>query len=105
MVPDLPLARGVPITWLLPPHYTTKRLLPSSSDSYGQLDSQGRKGTVTYALLRTCYERSEGMQKEAVSISGDRIRTRESNEIACIQAKDRTTGRTEVAACIKVVEV
>ncbi|XP_062106942.1 nuclear pore complex protein GP210 isoform X1 [Humulus lupulus] len=105
VVPELPLALGVPITWILPPHYTTKSLLPSSSESYSQWDNQSRKGTILYSLLRSFYEKSEVVQKDAISIDGDRIRTTECNNIACIQAKDRTTGRTEVAACIKVVEV
>lgn len=104
VVPDLPLALGVPITWLLPPHYTTKSLLPSSSDSYSQWDGQSRKGTIVYSLLRNCYEK-EMVKKDAISIEGDKIRTTESNNIACIQAKDRMSGRTEVAACIKVIEV
>ncbi|KAF4381614.1 hypothetical protein F8388_021242 [Cannabis sativa] len=105
VVPELPLALGVPITWVLPPHYTTKSLLLSSSDSYSQWDSQSRKGTILYSLLRTFYEKGEAVPKDAISIDGDRIRTAESNNIACIQAKDRTTGRTEVAACVKVTEV
>ncbi|EXC20346.1 hypothetical protein L484_020567 [Morus notabilis] len=105
VVPDLPLALGVPITWVLPPHYTTKSLLPSSSESYSQWDGQSRKGTITYSLLRSCYEKNEIVQKDSISVQGDRIRTTESNSIACIQGKDRTTGRTEIAACIKVIEV
>ncbi|XP_006598157.1 nuclear pore complex protein GP210 isoform X3 [Glycine max] len=30
---------------------------------------------------------------------------KKSNNLACIQAKDRTTGRTEIASCVKVVEI
>lgn len=105
VVPDLPLALGVPITWVLPPHYTMRSVLPSSSESHSQWDSQSRKGTIVYSLLRNFYEKSEVVQKDTISIDGDRVRTTESNNIACIQAKDRTTGRTDVAACIKVVEV
>ena len=104
-MPDLPLALGVPITWVLPPHYTTKTVLPSSSESYSHSDGQSLKGTIIYSLLRNFYEKSEAIQKDAISIDGDRVRTTESNNIACIRAKDRSTGRTEVAACIKVVEV
>ncbi|KAH7510680.1 hypothetical protein FEM48_ZijujUnG0099600 [Ziziphus jujuba var. spinosa] len=105
VVPELPLALGVPITWILPPHYTTTSLLPYSSESYGHLDSQSRKGTIIYSLLRNCYEKKEVMEKDVISIDKDRIKTTDSNSIACIQAKDRTTGRTEIAACVKVVEV
>ncbi|KAE8021482.1 hypothetical protein FH972_007367 [Carpinus fangiana] len=104
VVPDLPLALGVPITWVLPPHYTTTNLLPSSSESYGQWDSQSWKGTIVYSLLRNCGEK-EALQKDSISIHGARIKTTDSNNLACIQAKDRTTGRIEIASCVRVVEV
>ncbi|KAF7801531.1 nuclear pore complex protein GP210 isoform X1 [Senna tora] len=99
VLPDLPLALGVPITWILPPHYTTTSLLPSALESYTQLDSQNRKGTVDYSLLRNSGETN------AIFIDGDRIKTTVSNNVACIQAKDHTTGRTEIASCVKVEEV
>ncbi|KAJ7974628.1 Nuclear pore complex protein [Quillaja saponaria] len=105
VVPDLPLALGVPITWILPPHYTTKSLLPSSSESHAQSDSQSRKGTIAYSLLRNCGEKNEILHKDAIGIDGDRIKTTESNNMACIQAKDRTTGRTSIASCVMVAEV
>ncbi|CAB4305668.1 unnamed protein product [Prunus armeniaca] len=105
VVPDLPLALGVPITWVLPPHYTTTSILPSSSESYGQRDSQSHKGTIIYSLLRNFPDKNEGVQKDAISVEGDRIKTSESNNLACIQAKDRITGRIEIAACVKVAEV
>ncbi|KAF5479668.1 hypothetical protein F2P56_000470 [Juglans regia] len=104
VVPDLPLALGAPITWILPPNYTTTSLLPSSSESYGQRDGQRRKGTIVYSLLRYYGEKNE-MQKDSISIHGPRIRTKDSNNLACIQAKDRTTGRTEIASCVQVAEV
>lgn len=104
-MPDPPLALGIPITWVLPPHYTTSSLLPSSSEFYGQQDGQNRKGTVSYSLLGISQEKHEVLEKDAISIDGDRICTTESNHIACIQAKDRITGRIEIAACVKVVEV
>lgn len=103
-MPDLPLALGVPITWILPPNYTTTSLLPSSSESYVQRDGQSRKGTIVYSLLRYCGEKNE-MQKDSISIHGPRIRTKDSNNLACIQAKDRKTGRTEIASCVRVAEV
>ncbi|KAI4350639.1 hypothetical protein L6164_005077 [Bauhinia variegata] len=105
VVPSLPLALGVPITWILPPYYTTSSLLPSSSESYTQFDSQNRKGTINYSLLRTCGNKNEALQKDAIIIDGDRIKTTSNNVLACIQAKDRTSGRTEIASCIKVSEV
>lgn len=105
VVPDLPLALGVPITWILPPNYTTTSLLPSSSESYGRWDSQSQKGTIVYSLLRYCSGKNGALQKDSISLQGPRIRTEESNNLACIQAKDRTTGRTEIASCVRVTEV
>ncbi|KAK4603548.1 hypothetical protein RGQ29_012174 [Quercus rubra] len=105
VVADLPLALGVPITWVLPPHYTTTSLLPSSSESYGQWDGQSRKGTIVYSLSRCCGEKNEAVQKDSISIHRDRIKTTDSNNLACIQAKDRTTGRIEIASCVRVAEV
>ena len=93
------------MTWILPPHYTSSKLLPSSLSSYSQYDAQSRKGAITYSLLRQCGGKNEEVQKDAITIDGDRIRTTESNNLACIQAKDRSTGRLEVASCIRVAEV
>lgn len=33
------------------------------------------------------------------------IQTSEKTEVACIHARDRSTGRSEVAACVRVAEV
>ncbi|XP_065877577.1 nuclear pore complex protein GP210 isoform X2 [Euphorbia lathyris] len=104
VVSDFPLALGVPITWVLPSHYITSSILPSSLESHGQWDGQSRKGTITYSILRSC-EKNEVRQKDAISIDGDKIKTMESNNLACIQAKDRTTGRIEIASCVRVAEV
>ncbi|XP_015576193.2 nuclear pore complex protein GP210 isoform X1 [Ricinus communis] len=104
VVPYLPLALGLPITWILPPHYITSSILPSSLESHGQWDGQSHKGIITYSLLRSC-EKNEGWHKDAISIDGDRIKTMESNNLACIQGKDRTTGRVEIASCVRVAEV
>ncbi|XP_027187547.1 nuclear pore complex protein GP210 isoform X1 [Cicer arietinum] len=103
VVPDLPLALGLPITWILPPYYTTTSLLPSSSESSTQYDGQNHKGTIKYSLLSSLEKNA--LQRDAMFIDGDRIKTTESNNLACIQAKDRITGRIEIASCIKVAEV
>lgn len=78
--------------------------LPSSSESHSQNDSRNRRGTISYSLLRSL-EKNEALQKDAIFIDADRIKTTKSNNLACIQAKDRTTGRTEIASCVKVAEV
>lgn len=104
MVSELPLALGVPVTWVLPPYYTTSSLLPSSSEFYSQRDLS-RKGTITYSLLRSCGGKDEEVLKDSISIVGDRIKTTVSNNLVCIQAKDRATGKTEIASCVRVAEV
>lgn len=103
VVSDLPLALGAPATWILPPHYTTSSLLPSAAESYCQWDVQSRRGNILYSLLKS--ERNDLMQKDDISIDGELIKTGESNNIACIQAKDRTTRRIDIAACVRVAEV
>ncbi|CAL5434444.1 unnamed protein product [Camellia sinensis] len=91
VVPDLPLVLGAPMTWILPSHYTSSNLLPSSLSSYSQYDAQSHKGTISYSLLRQYGGKNEEVQKDAISIDGDRIRTMESNNLACIQAEDRVS--------------
>ncbi|MQL88338.1 hypothetical protein Taro_020894, partial [Colocasia esculenta] len=44
------------------------------------------------------------VQQDAIVISGAKIKTRESKNLGCIQAKDEY-GRSEVAACVRVAEV
>lgn len=106
VVPDLPLALGIPVTWVLPSHYTTTNLLPSSSDSYSQGDGPSRKGTITYSLLTEFGGKSNvELQKSVITTDGFRIKTTESNNLGCIQARDRLTGRTEIASCVRVAEV
>ncbi|KAJ8622832.1 hypothetical protein MRB53_031361 [Persea americana] len=102
---DPPLALGVPMTWLLPPFYTTSNILPSSSESYGEWDSRGQKGNVIYSVLRTCGGNNEFPKQDGVAIDGGRVKTKESNSLACIQAKDRVTGRAAIASCVRVAEV
>lgn len=104
VVPDPPLALGIPITWILPPNYVTSNVLPSSTESSAQWDGHYHKGTVTYSILRSGGE-NDGVKRGTISVQGDRIKTGDINDIACVQAKDRSTGRTEVATCIRVAEV
>ncbi|KAM7268816.1 hypothetical protein ACFE04_010982 [Oxalis oulophora] len=104
VVPDLPLSHGVAITWVLPPNYITSSLLPLSLESHGARDIQSRKGTIIYSILRDCGEKNL-KQEKGISIDGDRIRTADSDNLACIQAKVRSTGRMEIASCVRVAEV
>lgn len=105
VVPDPPLAQGIPITWVLPPHYTTSDLLPPYSKSHITTDFQSQTGYVTYSLLGYSGKNVDQLHKGIISISGKSITTTESNNLACIQAKDHSTGRIEVASCVRVAEV
>ncbi|KAF9625307.1 hypothetical protein IFM89_021246 [Coptis chinensis] len=64
----------------------------------------GRKGTIVYSLLRTCCGKNKEIQLDPISIDGGRIKTLESNNLGCILAKDRATGRTEIASCVRVAK-
>ncbi|KAL5991264.1 hypothetical protein ACLOJK_012171 [Asimina triloba] len=99
-----PLALGVPITWVLPPFYISSEVLPASLDS-AEWDSRGRKRSIIYSLLKPCDGKNEFLQQDAIAIDGSRIKTKESNNIGCILAKDRLTGNIEVASCVRVAEV
>lgn len=104
VVPDPPLALGLPITWLFPPFYTSTDLLPRSVNLFGEPDSHDLGSTIGYSLLRGSGRGDPVMQK-ANTIDGSKIRTGESDAIDCIQAKDHSTGRTEIASCLRVAEV
>ncbi|XP_072999237.1 nuclear pore complex protein GP210 [Typha latifolia] len=104
VVPDPPLALGLPITWVLPPFYTTSEILPKSFASHQHLDSR-KVATTTYSLLTTFCGNNDIQKREAITIDGAKIRTQESGNIACIQAKEQATGRKEIASCVRVTEV
>lgn len=101
VVADPPLAYGIPITWIFPPFYTSSDCLPSSTDSNVLLHSRDRKRSIIYSVLKAC---GRG-ENDAIVIDGSKIITRESNGLACIQANDQTTGRTEIASCVRIAEV
>nr|GMC67213.1 nuclear pore complex protein GP210 [Ipomoea batatas]GME06981.1 nuclear pore complex protein GP210 [Ipomoea batatas] len=105
VVPELPLALGLPATWILPPHYTTSDLLPLSLDSHSKGNSPSLKNSIMYSLLGECDRKVDGVPDDAIFIDEGKIRTTESGNLACIQAKDMSTGRTEVASCLRVAEV
>ncbi|KAL3526095.1 hypothetical protein ACH5RR_014467 [Cinchona calisaya] len=105
VVPDLPLALGSPITWILPPHYTSSDLLPLSSNPYSKGGALSLKGTITYSLLGECGGKTAELKDEVIFIDGGKIKTKEADSLACIQANDRSTGRTEIASCVRVAEV
>ncbi|KAF3328130.1 nuclear pore complex protein GP210 [Carex littledalei] len=95
VVPNPPLALGLPITWLLPPFYSMSRLLPG-------------RGGLTYTMLRPC-ERNGALIKqeieETISVKGSCVMTGRNDDLGCIKVKDQGTGREEIAACIRVAKV
>ncbi|GAB2279011.1 hypothetical protein Dimus_013676 [Dionaea muscipula] len=105
VVSEPPLALGIPITWILPPYYTTSDLLPLSLEVYNKLNTQTQKSVITYSVLGHRGITSQEVSRDPISIEGKRIKTTDSNNLACIQTTDHTTGRIEVASCIKVAEV
>lgn len=95
VVPDPPLALGLPITWLLPPFYSMSHLLPS-------------RGGLTYTMLGPCKRNGALIKQEieeTISIEGSRVMTGRNDDLGCIQVKDQGTGREEIAACIRVAKV
>lgn len=99
VIPDPPLALGMAATWLLSPNFKTSNILPQSSDSVGDATAPGKRNIV-YSVLQ-----ESGRDGEGISVDGGHIKTSERNEIACVQARDRRTGRSEVAVCVRVAEV
>lgn len=104
VVPDLPLSLGAPMTWVLPPFYTSSSLLPSSLEPQKHRDGQSHRGNIVYSILKDCSSRAD-FDRVTISINGGSVKTTDSNNVACIQAKDRTSGRIEIAACVRVAEV
>lgn len=93
VVPDPPLALGLPFTWLLPPFYSTSHLLPT-------------RGGVTYTMLRPCDDALVKQEiEETISIEGSHVMTGRNGDVGCIQVKDQVAGREEIAACIRVAKV
>ncbi|MED6170545.1 hypothetical protein PIB30_032004 [Stylosanthes scabra] len=77
-----------------------------SASEESQASSSGDENDLGFInVLYGSLEKNEALQKDDMFIDGDRIKTTASNNLACIQAKDRNTGRTEIASCVKVAEV
>lgn len=100
VAPDLPLALGMPITWLLPPFYTASNVLPEWTESSFRRGSTSHKGHIIYSVLK-----GNSTDDDSISIRGGCVKTSKRNTIGCIEAKDRVTGRVEIAACVRVAEV
>jgi nuclear pore complex protein Nup210 len=66
--------------------------LPRSANSLGEPNSLDLESSIGYSLLRG----------SGRIIAGSKIQT---GAVDCIQAKDHSAGRTEIAACLRVAEV
>ena len=104
VMPDPPLALGIPITWILPPHYTTSDLLPQYSEPHRR-DGQSQTRTIAYSLLRHTGRKEDELQKDSISICGNKIKTIETNDLACVFKKYHSTRRIEVVSCVRGAEV
>ncbi|KAL1564235.1 nuclear pore complex protein GP210-like protein [Salvia divinorum] len=104
VVPDLPLGLGSPITWILPSYYTSSDLLPLSSHAQSKGGSLSNKG-IAYSLLGPEKRKIDETRDNDLYIVGAKIITKDSDNVACILAIDKTSGRTEVASCVRVAEL
>lgn len=55
-------------------------------------------------MLRACGGNGF-LRQEGITIDGSKIRTKESNDLDCIEANDRSTGRTVIASCVRTAQV
>lgn len=99
VIPDPPLALGMLATWLLPPNYKTSSLLPQCTDSGLDSTTSGKR-SIVYSMLQ-----DSSRDSVSISLEGAHIKTSERQDVACVQARDRRTGRSEVAVCLRVAEV
>lgn len=99
VIPDPPLALGMLATWLLPPNYKTSSLLPQSTETSSESTASGKRSIIYSILQDSCKDPA------SVSLEGTYIKTSERKDMACVQARDRRTGRSEVAVCLRVAEV
>eukprot|EP00256_Glycine_max_P056223 XP_014623701.1 uncharacterized protein LOC100812621 isoform X2 [Glycine max] len=88
---------------------------PIKYEVHGKGEDLLRESGIPYAIVRPCALTEEPAGANLILDQGDNITKyqekvaskskKKSNNLACIQAKDRTTGRTEIASCVKVVEI
>ncbi|XP_024536204.1 nuclear pore complex protein GP210 [Selaginella moellendorffii] len=94
VIPDPPLALGMLATWVLPPGHRSSKLLPQRV-----VDGLTTRA-ITYTLMHDGVAGSE-----IFTIDDGRINTADRMDVACIHAKDRDAGRSEIAVCVRVAEV
>ncbi|KAG0553510.1 hypothetical protein KC19_12G017200 [Ceratodon purpureus] len=102
VIPDPPLALGMGATWVLPPSYISSPLLPQLKNPVSEFSHPGRSGgSVIYSVMQ------EGCNDvNAITLTENGvIHTSEKTDLACIHARDRSSGRSEIAACVRVAEI
>ena len=102
-MPDPPVALGIPTTWVLPPYYTPSDLLLQCSEPHKR-DGQSQTRTIAYSFLRHTGRKDE-LQKDSISVCGNKTKTIETNDLACVLKKYHSTGRIEVVSCVRAAEV
>jgi nuclear pore complex protein Nup210 len=101
VVPDPPLALGMKATWVLPPDYTSSPLLPQRSKHFPvRTDAVSSGHNIVYSVM---HEGDNDAGVVAILDKG-RVHTSERMDVACIHARDHSTGRSEIATCIRVAE-
>lgn len=102
VIPDPPLALGMRATWVLPPSYISSSVLPQLKNPVPGFSDPGRSGgSVIYSVM---HEGCNDGNAITLTESGV-IHTSEKTDLACIHARDRSTGRSEIAACVRVAEI
>eukprot|EP00850_Spirogloea_muscicola_P018159 SM000163S02327 [mRNA] locus=s163:227464:241100:+ [translate_table: standard] len=88
VVPDPPLTMPTTATWLLPLRHGSAPLLPAKG------------GTVSYSVLQ------DPANVDAVTlVEKYKIRTSEFPGVGCLFAREPSTGRGEMAICIRTAEI
>eukprot|EP00850_Spirogloea_muscicola_P014604 SM000106S13952 [mRNA] locus=s106:116539:129097:- [translate_table: standard] len=88
VVPDPPLTMPTTATWLLPLCHSSAPLLPANG------------GTVSYSILQ------DPANADAVTlVEKYKIRTSEFPGVGCLFAREPSTGRGEMAICIRTAEI
>jgi len=59
---------------------------------------------MAYSFLRHTGRKDE-LQKDSISVCGNKTKTIETNDLACVFKKYHSTGRIEVVPCVRAAEV
>ncbi|CAK9273031.1 unnamed protein product [Sphagnum jensenii] len=106
VVPDPPLALGMKATWVLPPDYTSSPLLPQRTKHFPvRTDALSSGHNIVYSVMHVSKLEGDNDAGVVAILDKGRVHTSERMDVACIHARDHSTGRSEIATCIRVAEV